>query len=224
MTLRFTVGRILRELIELAERDEDAELVDALHDALDVAVAGRRAPALKSSGGIDRGVNETSRSRSGLYAGWEEFRPEPTGRWGAGRDCPLGRMMVDDGGGFPPGDNCRGRYGAASAGAVRGGVPGAARRRGRTHGRRRRCRLTAPEPGGGDGRAVRGRGGGRPLQWAWSVFPSLGLALRTAMRRAPGGGRWRVYGTRGCRCRRRPGRGKCWAAGWRRGSRTHRQD
>ena len=37
MTLRFIVGRILRELIELAERDEDAELVDALHDALDVA-------------------------------------------------------------------------------------------------------------------------------------------------------------------------------------------
>ena len=37
MTLRFIVGRILRELIELAERAEDAELVDALHDALDVA-------------------------------------------------------------------------------------------------------------------------------------------------------------------------------------------
>ena len=37
MTLRFIVGRILRELIELAERDTDAELVDALHDALDVA-------------------------------------------------------------------------------------------------------------------------------------------------------------------------------------------
>ena len=34
MTLRFIVGRILRELIELAERDADAELVDALHDAL----------------------------------------------------------------------------------------------------------------------------------------------------------------------------------------------
>ena len=32
------VGRILRELIELAERDTDAELVDALHDALDVAM------------------------------------------------------------------------------------------------------------------------------------------------------------------------------------------
>ena len=32
------VGRILRELIELAERAADAELVDALHDALDVAM------------------------------------------------------------------------------------------------------------------------------------------------------------------------------------------
>ena len=32
------VGRILRELIELAERESDAELVDALHDALDVAM------------------------------------------------------------------------------------------------------------------------------------------------------------------------------------------
>ena len=42
MTLRFIVARILRELIELAERDADVELVDALHDALDVASpAGR---------------------------------------------------------------------------------------------------------------------------------------------------------------------------------------
>ena len=31
MTLGFIVGRILRELIELAERAADAELVDALH-------------------------------------------------------------------------------------------------------------------------------------------------------------------------------------------------
>ena len=37
MTLRLIVGRILGELIEQAERDADAELVDALHDALDVA-------------------------------------------------------------------------------------------------------------------------------------------------------------------------------------------
>ena len=36
------VPRILRELIELAaERGEDAELVDALHDALRCGVAGR---------------------------------------------------------------------------------------------------------------------------------------------------------------------------------------
>ena len=34
------MGRILRELIELTERDEDVELVDALHDALEVVVAG----------------------------------------------------------------------------------------------------------------------------------------------------------------------------------------
>ena len=38
MTLRFVVSRILRELSELAEDDADAELVDALHDALDVAM------------------------------------------------------------------------------------------------------------------------------------------------------------------------------------------
>ena len=42
MTLRLIVARILRELIELAECDDDAELVAALHDALDVASpAGR---------------------------------------------------------------------------------------------------------------------------------------------------------------------------------------
>ena len=34
MTLRFIVARILRELIELAECGEDAELVDALHDSM----------------------------------------------------------------------------------------------------------------------------------------------------------------------------------------------
>ena len=32
MTLRFMVARLLRELIEQAEEDDDAELVDALHD------------------------------------------------------------------------------------------------------------------------------------------------------------------------------------------------
>ena len=46
MTLRFIVGRILRELIELAERAADAELVDALHNALDLRegpIRGRQA-------------------------------------------------------------------------------------------------------------------------------------------------------------------------------------
>ena len=38
MTLRFVVSRILRKLIELSEHDVDTELVDALHDALDVAL------------------------------------------------------------------------------------------------------------------------------------------------------------------------------------------
>ena len=37
MTLRFIVACILRELVGLAERDPDAELVDTLHPALDVA-------------------------------------------------------------------------------------------------------------------------------------------------------------------------------------------
>ena len=40
MTLRFVVSRILRELIELAEDDADAELVDALHDAHTVICLG----------------------------------------------------------------------------------------------------------------------------------------------------------------------------------------
>ena len=37
-------------MIELAERDEDAALVDAVHDALDVVVAGGRTAALRSDG------------------------------------------------------------------------------------------------------------------------------------------------------------------------------
>ena len=41
MTLRFLVARILRERIELAECGEDAERVDALHDALDVPSPAR---------------------------------------------------------------------------------------------------------------------------------------------------------------------------------------
>ena len=40
MTLRFIVGRILRELIELAERDADAELVDALDVAMPASSNG----------------------------------------------------------------------------------------------------------------------------------------------------------------------------------------
>ena len=50
MTLRFIVVRVLRELIELAEGDEDAELVAAMHDALDVAVPTGVAPALSRLG------------------------------------------------------------------------------------------------------------------------------------------------------------------------------
>ena len=43
MTLRFIVARILRELIELAECDDDAELSPRCTNALDVASpAGRR--------------------------------------------------------------------------------------------------------------------------------------------------------------------------------------
>ena len=42
MTPRFIVARILRELIELAECDDDAELVDALHDALELVCTRRR--------------------------------------------------------------------------------------------------------------------------------------------------------------------------------------
>ena len=53
MTLRFIVARILRELIELAECDDDAELVEALHDALDVA-SPRAGCDAESSGVVDR--------------------------------------------------------------------------------------------------------------------------------------------------------------------------
>ena len=42
MTLRFIVGRILRELIELAEDDADAELVDALHTTRSMSHRRRR--------------------------------------------------------------------------------------------------------------------------------------------------------------------------------------
>ena len=46
--------------------------------------------------------------------------------------------------------------------------------------------------------AVGWRVRGRPRQWVWSVFPSLGVAIDVARGYAAfdGGGRWRVYGTR----------------------------
>ena len=46
--------------------------------------------------------------------------------------------------------------------------------------------------------AVGWRSAGRPRQWVWSVFPSLGEAVRVARgyTACDGGGRWRVYGTR----------------------------
>ena len=45
--------------------------------------------------------------------------------------------------------------------------------------------------------AVGWRSAGRPRQWVWAVFPSLGQAVRVARGYAAcdGGGRWRVYGT-----------------------------
>ena len=46
--------------------------------------------------------------------------------------------------------------------------------------------------------AVGWRSASRPRQWVWSVFPSLGQAVRVACGYAAcaDGGRWRVYGTR----------------------------
>ena len=46
--------------------------------------------------------------------------------------------------------------------------------------------------------AIGWRAAGQPRQWVWSVFPSLGPAVRVARGYAAfaGGGRWRVYGTR----------------------------
>ena len=46
--------------------------------------------------------------------------------------------------------------------------------------------------------AIGWRAAGPPRQWVWSVFPSLGPAVRVARGYAAfdGGGRWRVYGTR----------------------------
>ena len=109
MTLPFIVGRILRELIELAERDADAELVDALVDALAMSRRRRRRTEVN---GEPRGPGPGLR-RLGTFR-----RAERQVGAGRDRDCPLGRMMreprwrvmargrglfaieVDDGGGF----------------------------------------------------------------------------------------------------------------------------
>ena len=79
MTLRFIVARILRELIELAECDDDAELVDALHHALDVASPGCSTdPASSLTGKM---WMRDSRSRSGASPAGN-VPAEPNGRWG----------------------------------------------------------------------------------------------------------------------------------------------
>ena len=51
--------------------------------------------------------------------------------------------------------------------------------------------------------AVGWRSAGRPRQWVWSVFPSLGQAVRVARGYAAcdGGGRWRGLRHAGCQCR-----------------------
>ena len=50
MTLRFVVARILRELIELAECDDDVERIDAFARCARCGVAGGRAAVLKFDG------------------------------------------------------------------------------------------------------------------------------------------------------------------------------
>lgn len=85
MTLRFIVARILRELIELAECDGDAELVAALHDALDVASPAGQA------------ANEGLVVRVRGVAGWERSGGAAERQVGAGRDrdrCS-GRMLPE---------------------------------------------------------------------------------------------------------------------------------
>ena len=64
MTLRFIVARILRELIELAERDADA--VDALHDALDVASPAGR---LQAAVDLVRAEQDDAVGRGGRHRG-----------------------------------------------------------------------------------------------------------------------------------------------------------
>ena len=141
--LCFIVDRILRELIELAERDADAELV-----------AARRARC--GDAGVVERVSEPRGPGPGLRRLGTFRRAERQVGAGLNRDCPLGRMVserrwrvrgprsraVRARGGrrrrVPRRDDGRGGRGATAAGAVRGGgVPGAARRRSRRHGRRR---------------------------------------------------------------------------------------
>ena len=82
------MGRILRELIELAERDEDAELVDALHDAFDVASPGGPNGNRGGAGArlpCSEGCLSVAGARSGAVTG-----------------CST--IEVDDGSGFRRGD------------------------------------------------------------------------------------------------------------------------
>ena len=88
MTLHFIVARILRELIELAECDDDAEL-------------GRRR----------LGTFRRSRTAGGGGPGPRSLPERMPGkrRWRVlGRGRGLFAIEVDDGGGFPRGDNGRG--------------------------------------------------------------------------------------------------------------------
>ena len=93
MTLRFIVARILRELIELAERDADAELVDALHDALDVASPAGRLEQ-RSGDIVDRGdVHDVTRGPGPGRRRLGTFRRSRTaGGGGPGPRALLGRM------------------------------------------------------------------------------------------------------------------------------------
>ena len=94
MTLRFIVGRILRELIELAERDEDAELVLRRNSSQpakspdrdrDVSFTPRSMPPLNFIAGARRPATPHRARRTAR---------RPAGG-GAGRDCPLGKMMPE---------------------------------------------------------------------------------------------------------------------------------
>ena len=146
VTSRFIVGRILRELIELAERDEDAELVDVLHDALDVASpGGASAGDASNRGRRAEGVNETPGPGPRLLRLGIFRRGRTATGAGRDRDCPVLEGCLSVAGARPvaaagcsrsrwtrhrlsDGDDGRGGGGAAPAGTVRGGgVPGEAR-------------------------------------------------------------------------------------------------